>query len=73
MKWVHKKIKSYKQGKQPNFLEKFALALANPVSFISNLLGMLSVVYGLWMHDLVAVGGGIILFILGYLNVWFSK
>lgn len=73
MRWVHKKIKSYKQGKKPTFLEKFALAHANPVSFMSHIFGALAIIYGLWVHDFIAIGGGIILFILGHLNIWFSK
>jgi len=53
--------------------EKRKCCCSNPVTAIANLLGAVSGIYGLWMHDWIFIIAAILFFILGHAYIWAAK
>ncbi len=73
MSWVNKRIKQYKEGENPTFIEKMALEHGNPVNCILSLIALVVLVYGLWVNDWVWIIISIALGFFGHLYCWFQK
>ncbi len=73
MSWVNKRIKRYREGDNPTFLEKMALEHGHPVNFVLSLIALAAVGYGLWMHDFLYIVIGILLGLLGHVYCFLQK
>ncbi len=73
MSWVDKKLKEYKKGKKPTWLEKMALEHAEPVNFTLHFAAMFLLVYALWMRNWVLISVAIILGLIGHLYAKMKK
>jgi len=73
MSWVDKRIKKYREGEKPTFLEKMALEHGNPVNCVLSFLAFVVIVYGLWTHDFLYIITGILLGLAGHIYCWFQK
>ena len=73
MSWVEKRIKRYKEGENPTFLEKMALEHGNPVNCVLSLFAFGSLGYGLWTHDFLYIIVGALLGFTGHVYCWLQK
>ncbi len=70
MGWAEKRIEAYREGEEPTFLERRALEHAEPVNCIASVLGLASLVYGLWMHDWLFIGFAVLIGFIGHVVSW---
>ncbi len=73
MSWVNKRIKQYQEGQEATCLEKIALEHGHPVNFTANMIGLVVLGYGLWMHDCALITAGIAIAFLGHIYCWMKK
>jgi len=73
MKWVEKRIQQYREGRNPNILEKLALEHGHPVNFLAHLLALAALIYGLWMQEWVWIIVAALLAIVGHLYCRLQK
>ena len=65
MTWADKKIREYRDGQPPTFLERMMLGLANPVVSLLAIIGVAILFYGLWVHAWLWITAGIIIYLWG--------
>lgn len=70
MGWAEKKVQLYKKGKKPTWLEKRMLEHADPVHMTLALVGLIALIYGLWMQNWLWILLGTGLNIIGHIYVW---
>ena len=70
MSWVEKRLKEYKKGTKPTFVERRNLEHANPVLFLCFLIAGPSMLYGFWTHDALIILFSVVVFLLGHVYVW---
>lgn len=63
-------IELYRQGKEATWMELRILEHAHPVNFILALIGLVMLIYGLWMHSWFWISAGIILNLFGHAYTW---
>lgn len=73
MSWSKKRIEAYRQGAQSTWLERLLLDAAYPANLLLGTLGGLILLYGLWMHNWIAIVIGVVLSIIGYITAWCIK
>ena len=73
MGWAERRVQEYKNGERATFVEKRFLEHANPVHLLLAVVGVIALVYGLWMHDLTWIIGGAFLNIVGHIYCWVQK
>lgn len=73
MGWVERRIQQYNQGQKANWLERRALEHANPFHFVLAVIGVVPLIYGLWIHDWVLIAIGVLLNFFGHLYCWLKK
>ncbi len=73
MSWVNKRIKQYREGENPTFMEKMALEHGNPVNCVLSLISFIILIYGLWMHDWTWIIIAAVLGFSGHLYCWLQK
>ncbi len=73
MGWAEKRIEEYNQGQKANWVERRALEHANPVHFVSAVVGAIALIKGLWVHSWLLIVVGVLLNVLGHLYCWFKK
>jgi hypothetical protein len=73
MGWAEKRVQQYNQGQQATWIERRALEHANPVHLSLALIGLVLLIYGLWIHNWTWIIGGVILNFLGHLYCWLKK
>ncbi len=64
--WVEKKLKDFKKGKKPTWIEKMALEHAEPVNFTLHIAALFFVVYGLWIKDWAWIAMAVIFGLIGH-------
>jgi len=65
MTWADKKIREYRDGQPPTFLERMMLGLANPVASLLAIIGVAILFYGLWVHAWLWITAGIVIYVCG--------
>jgi len=65
-RWPTRKIELYRQGQEATWVELRVLEHAHPVHFILALIGVVLIIYGLWMQSWLWISAGIILNISGH-------
>jgi hypothetical protein len=70
MGWAEKRVEEYQHGKRANWLERRALEHANPVHFPLAMAAVTGLVYGLWLHDWLAIVGASLLSLSGHIYCW---
>lgn len=70
MSWVDKRIKKYREGAEPTWIEKRVLEHAHPFHLVMIVLGFVAIVYGLWIHDWFWIIFGIVFNALGHIYTW---
>jgi len=73
MGYVEKRIKAFRNGEDPTFLEKMALEHGNPVNCLLSLLAFGVFSYGLWTRDLIWVGAAVLIGFAGHLYCWLQE
>lgn len=73
MSWADKKIMAYKNGTVATFLEKRNLEHANPLLFTLLVIGIIIIIWGLWVHSWTAIISAAVLTFLGHIFVWTRK
>jgi hypothetical protein len=73
MGWAEKRVQQYNQGQQATWIERRALEHANPVHLSLALIGLVLLIYGLWIHNWTWIIGSVILNFLGHLSCWLKK
>ncbi len=73
MSWADKRIKEYKEGEIPTFLEKRALEHADPVNCTATIVAFAVLVYGLWMNEWLFIGISVTIGFIGHIVSWFRK
>lgn len=70
MGWAENRVQQYQLGKRANWLERRMLEHANPVHFPLALASSVGFVFGLWMHDWLAIVGASLLGLSGHIYCW---
>jgi len=65
-RWPTRRIELYRQGQEATWMELRVLEHAHPVHFILALIGVVMIIFGLWMQSWLWISAGIILNILGH-------
>ena len=73
MGWVENRLEEWKHGKKFGYWERRCLEHANPVHSILMVIGIVFLVYGLWMHNWMLIWIGVGLNFLGHLCCWLKK
>ena len=73
MSWTEKRIREYREGEEPTALEKLALEHGHPVNFAASILALASMAYGLWTHQWIWIGLGVVLGVVGHIYCWREK
>ncbi|MBU0929582.1 MAG: hypothetical protein KJ623_00745 [Nanoarchaeota archaeon] len=70
MGWAKKRVQQYKKGKKASWLELRMLEHADPVNLILAIVGVIMLVYGLWVNSWLWILIGLGLNILGHIYAW---
>ena len=70
MGWAEMRIQQYNQGEKTTWWEKRWLEHANPVNFVLHVLGAISFIYGLWIHNWKFIIVGLLLHVIGH---WYCR
>ncbi len=73
MGWVEKRIKAIQKGKKMRWIEKRMLEHANPVHLFLLLIAAMFLITGLWEHDWMYTGIGVVVVLLGHVWCWTRK
>lgn len=73
MSWVNRRIKEYREGDNPTFIEKSALEHGNPFNFVLTIVALVLFSYGLWMHDWTWIVVGLITASIGHIYCRIQK
>lgn len=73
MGWAETRIEQYNQGQKAIWIERRILEHANPVHLVMQVLGAIPIIHGLWVHNWVYIGIGVLINLLGHLYCWFKK
>lgn len=66
MAWVEMRIREYSEGQQPTFIEWQILSVTHPVALLLAMIGLLMLLYGLWVHAWLWIALGVVVYLLGF-------
>ena len=70
MSWAEKRLSEYKRGRKATFFEKRLLEHAEPVHATLAIIGVIVILYGLWLHQWSWIIGGLVLNLIGHIYSW---
>ncbi len=73
MRWAEKRIEQYKEGEKATLLEKMVLEHGHPINCVASFLAFIALGYGLWMHDFLWIGVGIVVGFFGHIYCWIKN
>lgn len=73
MSWAENRVAEYQHGSPATWLERRMLEHANPVHFAVAWIGMIGLVYGLWIHDWRWIIGSVAVAAAGHIYCWMWK
>jgi len=73
MSWAENRIKEYKKGKKPSWIELRALEHANNVHLLLSIPGSIFLIWGLWINNLNYVYISILIFLAAHIYTWVKE
>jgi len=73
MSWAEKRIKEYRKGAKPTWIELRALEHASFVHLLLSIPGSVFLIWGLWVNNLNYVYISIVIFLIAHIYAWMQK
>lgn len=73
MGWAERRVREYNEGQQATWIERRVLDHANPVHVALAMIAVIPFVYGLWTHNWLAIGLGVLLNVVGHVYCGLRK